>query len=463
MFEPKRILEAEVCGFRSPTEDTPDMLWCHATLETRRWCGQQAAINVVIQMAALAATSGSEDAYLLFQNPPFTKSVYSGKYTTDVSESLFLSRDRVRSPTNFSEAKVTWLKNLMKLYSLNPSWSKTRQIQALSPMEWADYIEDHGNTIQAEIGSRAISQDNVSSKDSHISLASAKDSITTVTKVAITTRDDAFIKDSTSTSLEKGRVFEVAEAKSTQGSQPTLPMDEPKTTAIWKKRKCETDSREAKKKPTPISNNGDMESTEIVVFGAEDCSITREDRAWINNEERQQRLIEARSRETEVQKEVEKARHWEAETRKRKHEACHEPETETKKRILESSHQRQPESSRRLESFRQRQSESYRNTETFYQRQSETNRRPETFHQRQPESYRSTETFNQRLPESYRSTEAFYQRQPESYRSTKAFYQRQPESNERNVETFYQRQPESRRREHETFYHPAMYYRRHRY
>ena len=451
MFEPKRILEAEVCGFRSPTEDTPDMLWCHATLETRRWCGQQAAINVVIQMAALAATSGSEDAYLLFQNPPFTRSVYSGKYTTDVSESMFLSRDRVRSPTNFSEAKVTWLINLMKLYSLNPGWSKARQIQALSPMEWADSIEDHENTIQAEIGSRAISQDNVSSKDSHISLASAKDSITTVTKVGITTQDDAIFKDSTSTSLEKGRVFEVAEAKTTQGSQPTLPMDEPKMTAIWKKRKCETDSGEAKKKPTSISNNGDMESTEIlvVVFGAEDCSITREDRAWINNEERQQRLIEARRREAEVQKEVEKARHWEAETRKRKHEAFHEPETETKKRMLESSHQRQPESSRRLETFRQRQSESYMDTETFYQRQSEAHRRPDTFHQRQPESYRNTETFYQWLPESNRSTEAFYQRQPES--------------NERNVETFYQRQPESRRREHETFYHPAMYYRRPRY
>ena len=401
MFEPKKIFEAEMHDIE-PTRDRVDMLWSQTTQETKRWCAQQAARNVVIQVAALVATSGSENAYLLFQNPPFTKSVYTGKYTTDVTEQLSLSR----SPNNFSKAKITWLHNLMMRYGLNPSWSKTRQIQALSLMKCADSIEDHKDNNQTETESRAISHDDASS-NSHISLATAKDSITTVTKVAITTQDDAIvIKDSTSATLGKGEVGKFTEGKTIQGSQPKLPVDDTEMTDTRKKRKCETDSVEAKKKPRSISNDSDMESTEIVVYGVKDVFITKEDRAWINNEERQQRLIEARGREAEVQKEVKRARHWEVETRKRKHEAFHESEAETKKRMLESSHQSQLESTRRSETFYQRQSESYR---------------------------RSIETYHKRQSESCGRTETFYQRQSES------------------------------RREHETFYHPAMYYRRHSY
>ena len=420
MFEPKKIFEAEVHSFRS-TRDRPDMLWSDATPKTKRWYAQQAAINVDIQMAAHAATSGRENAYILFQNPPFTKSVYSGKYTTDVTEPLSLSRIRDRNPNNFSKAKTTWLENLMKRYSLNPSWSKTRQIQALSLMNWADSIEENGNTIQADTESRKISQDDASAKDSHISLTPGKESINRVTKVDITTQDDAIvIKDSTSATFGKGEVGKITDGKTTQGSQPNLPVDDTELTDTWKKRKCETDSVEAKKKPRSISNESDMESIEVVVFRAKDVIITKEDRAWINNEERQQRLIEARRREAEIKNEVEKARHWKAETRKRKNETCHEPEAETKKRMLESSHQRQPESNRRPETFHQRQPESNRRSETFHQSQSESNRRPETFHQMQSELYRS-------------------------------------------AERFHQRQSEPWTREHETFYQPAMYYRSRRY
>ena len=431
MFEPKKILEAEEYGLRS-TRYRQHLLWNDATLETKRWCAQQAARNVVIQMAAHVATSGSENASLLFQNPPFTKSVYSGKYITDVTEPVSLSR----SPNNFSEAKIKWLKNLMKLYDLNPSWSKTRQIQALSLMDWAESVEENENTSLAVTESGAINQDDTSAKDSHIPLTSEKESINTATKVWMTTQDkistkdshipltpedvcirtvtkvgmttqhETLVKDSTSVTLGKGRGVNMTVGWTPQDSQPTLPLDEPQMTDMCKKRKCEAGSCEAKKRPISISNKGDMESAEIVVFGAEDCCITKEDRAWMNNEERQQRLIEARRREAEVKKRVEKARHWEAETRKRKHESCHEPEPETKKRMLESSHQRQPEP--------------YRRPETFHQRQTESHRRPAIFHQRESESHR------------------------------------------RGTETFHQRQPESRRREHETFYHPAMYYRGHR-
>ena len=425
MFEPKKIFEAEEYGLRS-TRYRQHLLWSDATLETKRWCAQQAARNVVIQMAAHVATSGSENASLLFQNPPFTKSVYSGKYTTDVTEPVSLSR----SPNNFSEAKIKWLKNLMKLYGLNPSWSKTRQIQALSLMEWSDSIEEHENTSLAVTESIAISQDDASTpltsgkesiktgtkvcittqddaatKDSHIPLTSEKERIKRVTKVGMTTQDEALVKDSASVTLGNDTVGKATEGKTPQDTQQTLPMDGSQMTDMCKKRKCEADSCEAKKRPRSISNKGDMETTEIVVFGAEDCCITKEDRAWINNEERQQRLIEARRREAEVKKEVEKARHWEAETRKRKHGTYHEPETETKKRMLEPSHQRQPES----------------------------NRIPEIFHQRQSETYRRPETF--------------YHRRSESYSSGM---------------TFHQRESESRRREHGTFCHPAMHYRRHR-
>ena len=186
MFEPKKIFEAEEYGLRS-TRYRQHLLWSDATLETKRWCAQQAARNVVIQMAAHVATSGSENASLLFQNPPFTKSVYSGKYTTDVTEPVSLSR----SPNDFSEAKIKWLKNLMKLYGLNPSWSKTRQIQALSLMDWADSIEEHENTIQTGTESIAISQDDTSTP-----LTSGKESIKTGTKVCTTTQDDAATNDS---------------------------------------------------------------------------------------------------------------------------------------------------------------------------------------------------------------------------------------------------------------------------
>ena len=454
MFEPKKIFEAEECSLRS-TRYRQHLLWSDATLETKRWCAQQAARNVVIQMAAHIATSGSENASLLFQNPPFTKSVYSGKYTTDVTEPVSLSR----SPNNFSEAKIKWLKNRMMHYGLNPSWSKTRQIQALSLMDWADSIEEHENTIQAGTESIAISQDDASTpltsgkesintgtkvcmttqddaatkdshipltsenestktvtkfgmttvddasvKESYIPLTSEKERIKTVTKVGMTTQDEAPVKDAASVTLENVRVGKVTEGKTPQDSQQTLPMDESQMTEMCKKRKIEADSCEAKKRPRSIFNKGDMETTEIVVFGAEDCCITKEDRAWINNEERQQRLIKARRREAEVEKEVEKARHWEAETRKRKHGTCHEPEAETKKRMLESSHQRQPESKRI----------------------------PEIFHQRQSETYRGPETF--------------YHRRSESYSSGMTFHRRESES----------------RREHGTFYHPAMHYRRHR-
>ena len=454
MFESKKIFEAKECGLRS-SRYRQHLLWSDATLETKRWCAQQAARNVVIQMAAHVAISGSENASLLFQNPPFTKSVYSGKYTTDVTEPVSLSR----SPNNFSDAKSKWLKNLMKLYGLNPSWSKTRQIQALSLMDWADSFEEHENTIQAGTESIAISQDDTSTpltsgkesiktvtkvcmttqddaatKDSHIPLtsekgstktvtkvdmttvddASAKESynpltsekerIKTVTKVGMTTQDEARVNDSASVTLGKSRVGKVIEGKTPHDTQQTLPLDEPQMTDMCKKRKCESASDEAKKRPRSISNKGDMGITEIVVFGAEDCCITKEERAWVNNEERQQRLIEARRREAVVKKEVEKARHWEAETRKRKHGTCHEPEAETKKRMLEPSHKRQPESKRI--------------PEIFHQRQSETYRRPETFYHRRSESYSSGMTFHQRESES--------------------------------------------RREHGTFYHPAMHYRRHR-
>ena len=447
MFEPKKIFEAKEYGLRS-TRYRQHLLWSDATLETKRWCAQQAARNVIIQMAAHVATSGSENASLLFQNPPFTRSVYSGKYITDVTEPVSL----YRSPNNFSDAKSKWLKNLMMHYGLNPSWSKTRQIQALSLMDWADSIEENENTIQAGTESRTTSQDDHSTKDSHISLTSGKEHIKTVTKIDMTTQDDALVKDSyipltsekesvktvtkigstyqdealakdsTSVTLGKGRGGKMTVGWTPQDSQPTLPMDEPQMTDMCKKRKCESASGEAKKRPRSISNKGDMEVTEIVVFGAEDCCITKEDRAWINNEERQQRLIEARRREAEVKKEVEKARHWEAETRKRKHGTCHEPEAETKKRMLESTHQRQPEANRR--------------PAIFHQRQSEANRRPDIFHQRQSESNR---------------------------RGTETFHQRQAESNRSSATTFHQRQAESRRREHETFYHPAMHYRGHRF
>ena len=442
MFEPKKIFEAEEYGLRS-TRYRQHLLWSDATLETKRWCAQQAARNVVIQMAAHVATSGSENASLLFQNPPFTKSVYSGKYTTDVTEPVSLSR----SPNNFSEAKIKWLKNLMMHYGLNPSWSKTRQ------MDWADSIEDHENTIQAGTESRTTSQDDDSTKDSHISLTSGKEHIKTVTKIDMTTQDDALVKDSyipltsekesvktvvkigstyqdealandsTSVTLGKGRGGKMTVGWTPQDSQPTLPLDEPQMTDMCKKRKSEADSCEVSKRPRSISNKGDMEITEIVVFGAEDCCITKEERAWIKNEERQQRLIEARRREAEVKKEVEKARHWEAETRKRKLETFHEPEAETKKRKYEAFHEPEAETKKRM-------------LDSSHLRQPEANRRPDIFHQRQSESSR---------------------------RGTETFYQRHSESNRSSATTLHQRQAESRRGEHETFYHPAMYYRGHRF
>ena len=95
------------------------------------------------------------------------------------------------------------------------------------------------------------------------------------------TQDETLVKDSTSVTLGNDRVGKVTEGKTTQDSQQTLPKDEYRMTDIYKKRKCEAENDEdkQKKRPRSISNNGDMESTEIVVFGAEDCCITKEERA----------------------------------------------------------------------------------------------------------------------------------------------------------------------------------------
>ena len=413
MAEPKKIFEAEAHGLRS-TKVRQGILWSHATLESKRWCAQQSAINVVIQMAAHIATSGGKNASLLFQNPPFTKSVYSGKYTTDIPNPslLFLSRDSVGNSNNFSEAKVTWLDNPLKLYSLNPSWSRARQMRALSLMESDDSIGGFEKAVLGVDESSVNSQNDASAKDTCTSSTSGKDSINTVKEGGMTFHDSVHVMHSTPITSGEEDYSKRAEGEPSQGSQENqqaLPKKDTKMTDICKKRKFDEDSNETQpqKRQRSISYHNSMVGTEVIVFRPEDCFITQRERAWMDKEERELRLKEARRREAEVKKEVEKARYLEMEARKGKCETYHQIEPETKKRKLETYNQMQFESWRK-------------ERQTFYQRESELNR----------------------------STARFYQRESESNRST---------------EIFYQRQSESGRRECKTFYHPAMYYRRQSY
>ena len=411
MAEPKKIFEAEVYDFRS-TENRPGMLSSRATLETKRWSAQHSAMNVVIQMAAHVATSGSTNTSLLFQNPPFTKSVYSGKYTTDITDPslLSLSRDSVGNSNNFSEVKVTWLNKPLKLYSLNPSWSRARQMRALSLVERTDSMNGFEKAV-LEVGESSVNhQDDASAKDPCISSNSGKDSISTVTEGGMTFHDSVHVMHSTPLTAGEEDYSKRAEGKPSQGSQENqqaLLMKDTKMTDICKKRKLDEDSDETQlqKRQRSISNHSSMEGTEMIVFRPEDCFITQRERAWMDKEERELRLKEARRREAEVKKEVEKARYFETEARKGKYETYHQIEPETKKRKLETLNQMQFESRRK---------------------------------ERQP----------------------LYQMESELKRSTARFYQRESESN-RSTETFYQR--ESGRRECRTFYHPAMYYRRQTY
>ena len=136
MFDPKSIFESEVYGYKSCKPGRLNMLWKLSDPETRKWCIQQAARKAILKKAAQLAQCGSPHTSLCLQNPPFTPTVYAGKYPTVVPDpATTVPSIRLRlsgSQAEANEARRHQLKNHLRRHGLSHHWSRRQQLEALA-------------------------------------------------------------------------------------------------------------------------------------------------------------------------------------------------------------------------------------------------------------------------------------------------------------------------------------------